>query len=225
VALCAAKNFENRAEIEMETQKKQQRLVVLRQQTVEFYGNDLAAVCADDNQIYVSVRHLCHALGIDTQGQTQRIRRHAILAAGERVCKLHTVQGLRIGLVLRLDLVPLWLSGLKLSHLKLETRRKVAAIRNQTVIEKKAYVYLISAAESNGSLHHKIGYTAASPEKHTTKLSGRSPLPLTLEHVITRPESKARQLEKELHKRYDHLRIHHEWFKLRPNHVQEIMQL
>ena len=86
-------------------------LVAVEQKEVEFYGDELTAVRASDGRIYASVRHMCQALGIDDQGQRQRINRHTILSRGLMVCKLHTIQGDRDSYVLRADLVPLWLSG------------------------------------------------------------------------------------------------------------------
>jgi len=54
-------------------------LVVIEQREVEFYGDELIAVRASDGHIYVSVRHLCDALGLDRTAQVRRIRRQEIL--------------------------------------------------------------------------------------------------------------------------------------------------
>jgi len=87
-------------------------LTVVEQKEIEFYGDELTAIRANDGRIYASIRHMCQALGIDDQGQRQRINRHSVLSRGLMVCKLHTIQGERKGYVLRADLVPLWLSGI-----------------------------------------------------------------------------------------------------------------
>jgi hypothetical protein len=59
-----------------------QALVIIEQRDVDFYGDELTAVRAEDGHINVSLAHLCDALGIDTQGQARRIKRQSILLKG-----------------------------------------------------------------------------------------------------------------------------------------------
>ena len=40
-------------------------LTMVDQRIVDFYGDEIMAVRADDSHIYVSIRHLCDALGVD----------------------------------------------------------------------------------------------------------------------------------------------------------------
>ena len=54
----------------------------IEQKNVEMYGDTVTAVRLPDKQIYVVVAHMCDALGIDTQGQTRRMRNHAVLKDG-----------------------------------------------------------------------------------------------------------------------------------------------
>lgn len=107
-------------------------LVPVEQKTVEFYGDELTAVRLENGRIYVAVRHMCESLGIDTQGQTQRIDRHSILAGGKGVCNLHTPGGEQTAVVLRVDLVPLWLSGIRTSAIRDEvTRQKLEKFQTE----------------------------------------------------------------------------------------------
>ena len=55
-------------------------LVPVEQKTVNFYDDELLAYSAEDGQVYVSVRHLCDALGLARQGQVRRIRDDKILS-------------------------------------------------------------------------------------------------------------------------------------------------
>jgi len=78
----------------------------------------LGAVLADDGQIYVSVRHMCEALEVDRRGQVRRIQRNEILAEGYKGGAMMAPPsssgrggGLQQAALLRVDLVPLWLSG------------------------------------------------------------------------------------------------------------------
>lgn len=58
------------------------QLEVIQQKEVRFYEDDLTAVRAADGHVYVALTQMCQALGLDTQGQTRRIRRQEVLADG-----------------------------------------------------------------------------------------------------------------------------------------------
>ena len=101
-------------------------LVSVVQKTVVFYGDDLIAIRAADGQIYVSFRHLCNALGLDRASQVQRVKRHEILAEGyEGGAMMASPGGSQRAGVLRVDLVPLWLSGVDTKRVKPEIQDKM----------------------------------------------------------------------------------------------------
>lgn len=101
-------------------------LQAVEQKTVLFLSDELIAIRAADGHIYVSVRHLCHALGLDAQGQMRRITRQTILDEGFKgVDNLSTPGGHQSAYVLRVDLIPLWLSGIRTSAVKEEIRSKL----------------------------------------------------------------------------------------------------
>jgi hypothetical protein len=100
-------------------------LVPLEQRIVEFYGDELVAVRADNGRVYVSLRHMCQALDIDMTAQRQRIQRHNVLNEGLGVCKIQTPGGMQNTYVLRVDLVPLWLTGIRTSMIRKEIRVKL----------------------------------------------------------------------------------------------------
>lgn len=106
-------------------------LVPLEQKDVAFYDDVLTAVRANNGKVYASLRHMCQALGIDIQGQRQRINRHTILDRGLMVCKLHTIQGERDHHVLRIDLVPLWLSGIRTKSVNEQVRPKLEKFQEE----------------------------------------------------------------------------------------------
>ncbi len=104
---------------------KNNNLVPLEQRIVEFYGDELVAVRADNGRVYVSLRHMCQALDIDMTAQRQRIQRHNVLNEGLGVCKIQTPGGMQNSYVLRVDLVPLWLTGIRTSMIQQEIRVKL----------------------------------------------------------------------------------------------------
>ena len=53
-------------------------LTVVDQREVEFYGDELLAIRADDSRVYVSITNMCDSLGLDAQGQRRRIERHLV---------------------------------------------------------------------------------------------------------------------------------------------------
>lgn len=101
-------------------------LTIVAQREVVFYGDELLAVKATDGQIYVSVRHLCDALGLERRSQFRRIERQHILAKGCRRGAIMTPhRGRQEAVVLRVDLVPLWLAGVETNKVKEEIREKL----------------------------------------------------------------------------------------------------
>jgi hypothetical protein len=61
-----------------------------------------------------------------------RIERHAVLSKGlEGVDKLSTPGGVQKGYVLRVDLIPLWLSGIRVASVKEDLRPKLEKIQEE----------------------------------------------------------------------------------------------
>jgi len=107
-------------------------LEVVEQKEVRFYEDDLTAVRAADGHVYVAVNQMCQALGLDAQGQTRRIRRQEVLADGLKgVDKLATPGGRQSGYVLRVDLVPLWLSGIRTAAVSEDARPKLERFQRE----------------------------------------------------------------------------------------------
>ena len=107
-------------------------LAVIEQRNVDFYGDMLTAIRSDDGQIYVALTQMCQSLSVDAQAQTRRIQRLEILADGlKRVAKLATPGGPQSGYVLRVDLVPLWLSGIRTSAVSEDIRPKLERFQRE----------------------------------------------------------------------------------------------
>ncbi len=108
------------------------KLTVVEQKQVEFYEDELTAVRADDGQVYVAIRHMCDALGLAQRGQVLRIKRNEILMEGyEGGIMMITPGGRqRVGM-LRVDLVPLWLSGIDTSRVKEDIRDKLKRFQRE----------------------------------------------------------------------------------------------
>lgn len=107
-------------------------LSVIEQKTVDFYNDELTAVRADDGQVYVSVRHMCEALGIQRpQRQTDRIKRDEVLSDGLQRVPIMGTRGQQKNYVLRVDLVPLWLTGLETSRIAEEVQDKIIRYKKE----------------------------------------------------------------------------------------------
>jgi hypothetical protein len=107
--------------------KEEKSLKVIEQKEVEFYEDELIAVRAADEQIYVVIRQMCNALGIDYRSQFRRIQGDKdLLADGyQRVVIMTTHRGRQKAGALRVDLVPVWLAGIDTSRVKEEIRDKL----------------------------------------------------------------------------------------------------
>lgn len=106
-------------------------LKTVEQKTVLFYDDELIAVRGDDGQVYVSLRHLCDSIGVARQPQVRRIQENHVLAKGYTGGTITIPPGKRGGGgrqqagLLRVDLVPLWLSGIDTKRVKEGVRAKL----------------------------------------------------------------------------------------------------
>jgi len=107
-------------------------LTVVEQREVDFYGDELTAVRTADGQIYVSISQVCGVLGLDTTTQRRRIQNHDVLSEGYGRGWLMTPPsesgrggGRQQATMLRAELVPLWLAGIRVSLVREEMREKM----------------------------------------------------------------------------------------------------
>lgn len=80
------------------------------------------------------------------------------------------------------------------------------------------YIYVIG---TQGNLQ-KIGY-AADPNKRLAQLQTGNPERLYLHHKIPVPDSRARLVEKHIHKEISYKRATGEWFKLTPKEAVDLL--
>jgi hypothetical protein len=104
---------------------------LMEQRQVAFYGDELTAIKTNDGQVYVSVRHMCDALGLNVQAQTRRIQRQEVLADGFMVAKMATIKGQREASWLRADMIPLWLTGVNVKSVKEEIKPKLKRFQKE----------------------------------------------------------------------------------------------
>ena len=112
--------------------ERSEALAVVEQREVTFYDDELTAVRVEDGDVYVALAQMCGALGIDSQAQTRRIRRQPVLEEGlRRVAISTTHRGAQDAYVLRVDLVPLWLTGISTKALDEEKRPKLERFQRE----------------------------------------------------------------------------------------------
>ena len=97
----------------------------LEQRVVSFYDDELLGVQTSDGVVYAPFSRLCENLGLDRVGQVQRIQRHAVMADALMLLAIQTPGGLQEIQCLRVDTLPLWLSGLQANRVKEELRDKL----------------------------------------------------------------------------------------------------
>ncbi|GIK57857.1 MAG: hypothetical protein HND44_16395 [Chloroflexi bacterium] len=108
-------------------------LVPVEQKQVEFYGDELTAVRGNDGHVYVAIGQMCDALGIDRASQTRRIRSDEVLATGYQgsVNLTYPDGGTQASGVLRIDLIPLWLTGLRTKAVREDVRPKLERFKRE----------------------------------------------------------------------------------------------
>ncbi len=100
-------------------------LVPLAQRQVQIEGEQVLAVWTGQQDIYVPLRPLCEALGVQLNGQLARIRRDEVLAEGLRRIRVETDGGPQLMQALHLEGVPLWLAGVEPSRVREEVRPRL----------------------------------------------------------------------------------------------------
>lgn len=101
-------------------------LVPVREQQVEFYGDQLLAAQLADGTILVPIRPICTALGLTWSSQFMRLQRDPVLAPTIRsVLIMRTDRGEREMVALPLKLLPGWLFGIQASRVKSALREKI----------------------------------------------------------------------------------------------------
>ena len=89
------------------------------QADIHFYGDSLTGVMANDNQLYIPLNQMCDSLGLNLDGQSQRIRRSGALKDGLTPLRVTAADGKKYKTIcLRVELVPGWLAGISISRMK-----------------------------------------------------------------------------------------------------------
>jgi hypothetical protein len=132
------------------------------QRDVIFYGDELIAIqLADDKTIYVPLVRLCDNLGIDRKRQARRIRDHPVLSQGFTTLTMTTAGGTQAAQCLRIDLIPLWLSGVNANRVGEPVREKL--IRYQAEVATVLW---------DAFKHDILPLASESPEPPSAELSG-----------------------------------------------------
>ena len=112
-------------------------LVPIDEKQVEFYGDELTAVLVDIedvSQIYVPVKPISDALGLDWSAQYRRIQRDQVLSEESHLIAITAIKperGRPDTLCLPLKFIPGWLFGVQVSRVKEELRDKVLRYRRE----------------------------------------------------------------------------------------------
>jgi hypothetical protein len=87
-------------------------LIPVEQETVTFYGRELVAVRLEDGRICAVLRWLCEGMGLDANGQGQRIQRKTALRDELVTVRVETAGGQQAMPALTLRGLPGWLYGI-----------------------------------------------------------------------------------------------------------------
>lgn len=109
-------------------------LVPVEQRSIDFYGDELIAMRAEDGTIWVPIRHLCDALGVDRTAQMRRIERDPVLNGELRDAPVTLPDGRSFEMAcLPLKYVRGWLFGINASRVKAEIRDKLIQYQREVI--------------------------------------------------------------------------------------------
>lgn len=93
-------------------------------QTIDFHGDDLAALRTEDGKIMVSVRHVCDSLGINTETQTRKLKG----CKWATTVEMTVVAGdgkMRETTMIDHESLPMWMMTIRPNKVSLEVREKL----------------------------------------------------------------------------------------------------
>ncbi len=105
-----------------------------QQRIVPFYGDELIALQQSDGNIFVHFGRLCDNLGLARSPQVRRVQRHEVLQKGLVTLTVETEGGAQSVQCLRIDLLPLWMSGLHASRVKADLRDKLVRYQQEAAV-------------------------------------------------------------------------------------------
>lgn len=105
-------------------------LAPIEQKQVEFYGDELTAVLAEDGTVYVPIRPICELIGVDWNGQRRRINRDPVLSEEMVSVDVTSTQGAgppqrREMVCLPLDYINGFLFGINADRVRADLKDKV----------------------------------------------------------------------------------------------------
>ncbi len=96
-----------------------------RHELIDFHGDQLIAVVLEGDGVAIPLRLLCERIGLDTDAQAEKLRTHAVLAAGLRVVNVEISGRVRSVMAIIHTKLPFWLATISPEQVNDETRPKL----------------------------------------------------------------------------------------------------
>jgi hypothetical protein len=96
-----------------------------RHEIIDFHGDQLIAVVLEGDGVAIPLRLLCERIGLDADAQAERLRSHAVLAAGLRVVNVEIGGRVRSVMAIIHTKIPFWLATISPEQVNDETRPKL----------------------------------------------------------------------------------------------------
>src|SRR5215207_7554688 len=100
-------------------------LVPPRHELIDFHGDQLIAVVLEGDGVAIPLRLLCERIGLNTDAQAERLRNHAVLAAGLRVVNVAISGRVRSVMAIIHTKLLFWLATISPERVNDETRPKL----------------------------------------------------------------------------------------------------
>ena len=104
-----------------------------RVEQLDFHGDSLIAVIIDGHEVVLPIRSVCAALGLDVQGQSQRLREHDVLSQGLRVVKVPTGSRVQSVLAINRRYLAFWLATITPNLVGEDVRPKLIRYQEELV--------------------------------------------------------------------------------------------
>jgi hypothetical protein len=157
------------------------KLAVVEQKEIEFYGDAITAVLSEDGTVYVPIRPICDALGVAWDSQRRRIYRDPILTEGVKSVTV-TVTDIDPSsrrphssemIALPLDYLNGWLFGMNADRVKSEIRERVLRYQRECyrVLFQAFHQQKVTAAPIEGVDVDELLRTGDDPEAYAYRIA------------------------------------------------------
>jgi hypothetical protein len=103
----------------------------MKTEAIVFHGQEIPCVQNEAGEVFVAVKTICEAIGLDYERAKRNIKEHPVLSGGMSVQTYPTTSGVQEMVCLNLDYLHGWLFSISVNHVRKEIRPKLLTYQRE----------------------------------------------------------------------------------------------